>query len=300
VETLAKIAPGKETTMPILDNENQVSVLVEGLDHAEGIAWGMDGYAYAGGEAGQLYRIDVDRGVLTQFADTGGFILGLALDAVGNIYACDIGNKCVQKITPGGMVTVYSSGPPGEPFITPNYPTFDARGNLYVADSGDWKADNGRIVKIAPGGEATVWDRGLSQFPNGLCMGPKGEYLYAVMSLGPPRIARVKIDTDGNAGITETVVVLPDTVPDGVAFDTDGNLYVSTYRPDRIYRMSPARELETLAEDPEGTLMASPTNIAFCGRERDILLSTNLGRWHITRYEAGATGMALEYPELRG
>ena len=71
--------------MPILDNETQVSVLVEGLDHAEGIAWGMDGYAYAGGEAGQLYRIDVDRGKLTQFADTGGFILGLALDAVGNI-----------------------------------------------------------------------------------------------------------------------------------------------------------------------------------------------------------------------
>ena len=56
--------------------------------------------------------------------------------------------------------------------------------------------------------------------------------------------------------------------------------------------------LDTLAEDPEGTLMASPTNIAFCGRNRDILLSTNLGRWHITRYEAGTTGMPLEYPVL--
>ena len=35
--------------MAILDNDTQVSVLVEGLDHAEGIAWGLDGYAYAGG-----------------------------------------------------------------------------------------------------------------------------------------------------------------------------------------------------------------------------------------------------------
>ena len=39
-------------------NSNQISVYVHGLDHAEGIAWGMDGYIYAGSEAGQVYRID--------------------------------------------------------------------------------------------------------------------------------------------------------------------------------------------------------------------------------------------------
>ena len=37
--------------MAILNNETDISILVEGLDHAEGIAWGLDGYAYAGGEA---------------------------------------------------------------------------------------------------------------------------------------------------------------------------------------------------------------------------------------------------------
>ena len=31
---------------------------------------------------------------------------------------------------------------------------------------------------------------------------------------------------------------------------------------------------------------------------KHILLSTNLGRWHITRYEAGVKGMPLEYPVL--
>ena len=35
--------------MPLLSNETDVSVFVEGLDHPEGIAWGLDGYAYAGG-----------------------------------------------------------------------------------------------------------------------------------------------------------------------------------------------------------------------------------------------------------
>lgn len=284
--------------MAILNNETDISVLVEGLDHAEGIAWGLDGYAYAGGEAGQIYRIDIDNKTLEQIADTGGFVLGIALDSLNNIYACDIGNKAVMKITPDGTSTVYSTGSKSEPFTTPNYPAFDSNGNLYVCDSGDWKADTGRIYKIKPGGEGEIWDRRLNTFPNGHCLNATEDWLYVAMSINPPRIERIKIESDGSAGSHETVFELPGTVPDGCAFDTDGNLYVSMYRPDRIYRYSISGELDVLADDFEGTKIACPTNIAFCGNNRDILLSANLGRWHITRYEAGVTGQSLQYPDL--
>ncbi len=40
------------THMALLNNETDVSVLVDGLDHVEGIAWGLDGYCYAGGADG--------------------------------------------------------------------------------------------------------------------------------------------------------------------------------------------------------------------------------------------------------
>ncbi len=285
--------------MPLLDSDTQISVLVDGLDHPEGIAWGLDGYAYAGGEAGQLYRIDIERQEYTQFADTGGFILGIALDADNNVYACDTGNSAVMKVTPAGAVSTYSTGTPDEPFATPNYPAFDAEGTLYVCASGEWEADNGLVYRIRPGGETEVWSRSLAEFPNGLCIGPDGNYLYVAMSVNPPRVDRIKIEADGSAGPTETVVELPMTVPDGVAFDTDGNLYVSMYRPDVIYRRTPSGQIDVLAEDSQGTLIACPTNVAFCGRERNILLSSNLGRWHITRYEVDATGLALHYPKLR-
>ena len=284
--------------MPLLDNDTQVSVLVEGLDHSEGIAWGLDGYAYAGGEAGQLYRIDIEKQEAVQFAETGGFVLGVALDATSNIYACDTGNLAVMKITQGGAVSTYSTGTPEEPFRTPNYPAFDSDGNLYVCDSGGWKADDGQIYRIRPGGETEVWDRRLKEFPNGLCLGPDGRSLYIAMSLNPPRVERVEIEPDGSAGSIETVAEFPKTVPDGVAFDTDGNLYVSMYRPDVIYRRTPSGRIDVLAEDFQGTLIAAPTNIAFCGKDRDILLGANIGRWHITRYDTGATGIPVQYPDL--
>ncbi len=50
--------------MALLDISTQVSTFIggdgNGLDHPECIAWGCDGYAYAGGEAGQFYRIDLE------------------------------------------------------------------------------------------------------------------------------------------------------------------------------------------------------------------------------------------------
>ena len=284
--------------MALLSNDTQISVLVEGLDHPEGIAWGLDGYAYAGGEAGQVYRIDINSRKTTQFADTGGFVLGMALDADHNIYACDVGNSAVMKVTPDGEVSTYSTGTPAAPFRCPNYPAFDAEGNLYVCASGDWHADNGMIYKIKPGGETEVWDRRPKEFPNGLCMGPDQDAIFVAMSVNPPRVDRIQINADGSAGAIEPVAEFPHTVPDGVAFDTDRNLYVSMYRPDVIYRRMPTGQVDILAEDFEGTLIAAPTNIAFCGPNRDVLLSTNLGRWHITRYESGATGHPLNYPQI--
>ena len=285
--------------MALLDNGTQVSMFASGLDHSEGIAWGLDGYVYAGGEAGQIYRITLNSGKVTEIANTGGFILGLALDASNNIYACDVSDRSIKKIAPDGYVTTYATGTDEDPFITPNYPVFDSKGNLYVCDSGDWKQDNGKIFKISPGGISEVWDRRLKEFPNGICISPDEGYLVVAMSLNPPRIAKVIIDRDGNPDKIDTLVEIPGTVPDGVLFDRQGFIYVSCYRPDRIYRLSPLGELEILADDFEGTVISAPTNLAFCGNDLDVLLGTNLGRWHISKYNADAIGLPLNYPELK-
>ena len=99
-------------------------------------------------------------------------------------------------------------------------------------------------------------------------------------------------------GKIDTLVEIPGTVPDGVLFDRQGFIYVSCYRPDRIYRLSPLGELEILADDFEGVLISAPTNIAFCGENLDTLMGTNLCQKHLTQYNISTKGLPLHYPKL--
>ena len=127
-----------EQSVPRIAHGN-IRTLAEGLDHPEGVAWGPDGFIYAGGEAGQIYRIKPQSGVVQEIANTGGFVLGLALDGTGGLYACDLGRHAVLKIDlSNGEVSTYTAGLPELTMRSPNYPVFDVQGNLYVSDLGVW------------------------------------------------------------------------------------------------------------------------------------------------------------------
>lgn len=132
----------------------QVKRIGSKLDHSEGIAVSADGTVYAGGEAGQVYRISADGQTTTEIARTGGFTLGITEDRANNLYICDMIWRAVMKVEPSGQLSVFADSAENRKFRTPNFTVFDSDGNLYLTDSGEWKRNNGLIYKISPTGMA--------------------------------------------------------------------------------------------------------------------------------------------------
>lgn len=276
---------------------SRLSALASGLDHPEGVAYGPDGNVYASGEAGQVYRVNLADGKFTQIGSSGGYGLGVAIDAASNLYICDMGVKAVVRVKPDGSSAIYSRGAEEEPLTVPNFPVFDAAGNLYVSNSGQWTGVNGHIQRIDANGKASVWSREAAGFTNGLALSSDGRFLYVVEST-PPLISRIAIAADGSAGAYEVVAELPGTVPDGIAFDSAGTLYVACYAPDRIYRIPQGGKPEILFDDWARMSLNAPTNLAFAGPDLGRLLVASLGGYNIMSAELGVRGMPLNYPRL--
>ncbi len=284
----------------MLSEQNGLVLTNVGLafDHPEAVAWGPDGRAYAGGEAGQLYRFGLEGGRLEEVARIGGgFLLGLAHDAKANTYACDDRSGCVHRIAPDGKVTVYANGNAEQKMRVPNYPVFDDSGNLFVSDSGTWGGRDGFIWKVAPGGKAEIWDRQANGFTNGMCLSVDGRALYVVESC-PPLISRIEINSGGSAGNREVVVELPRQVPDGIALDVNGDLYISLYNPNIIYRLTTGGKLIKLYDDWEQLMLVAPTNIAFGGSDMKTLIIASLCGWSVHTAPMAVQGLPVRYPAL--
>lgn len=248
--------------------------------HPEGVAVHEDGSIWCGTETGDLLRIEADGSSMRRIATTGGFLLGIAFDSAGNVYACDLKHAAIFRYdaATGAMERFASAG-----ILVPNYPVVDeARGVLYVTDSrGNGNIGPGVFRFDLATGEGGVWCDAPMDFANGALLARNGRGLYVVES-DVPCVSYVPILEDGSAGTVCRVAGNVQNVPDGLAYGPDGSLYISCYEPSRIYRQKDGGPLELLIEDPKATMIAHPTNIALKGNK---LYSANLGRWHITEID---------------
>jgi hypothetical protein len=200
------------------------------------------------GSAGQSGSADDNRAAARYFLPN-----GVAVDGAGNVYVADTGNSTIRKVTSDGGVTTLA-GSPGLTGATDgtngaalfNYPSgvaVDSAGNLYVADT-----YNSTIRKVTGGGVVTTLagSPGLSGSANG----PNGTALFNYPS-------GVAVDTGGNLYVADSgnntirkvtsggmVTTLAGSagqsgsadgagsaarfyLPNGVAVDTGGNVYVA-------------------------------------------------------------------------
>jgi len=277
--------------------EDAVCVFIDGtltdpqLDHPEGLAVHPDGSVWCGGERGQIFRVEPDGSGFVEVASTGGFSLGMAFDRTAeHLYVCDLKHAAVFRVqTKSGTVERFADGSPAGSFKIPNYPAFDADDRLFVSDSHAFGVPGPGIWRVDQDGRADLWyDRDIT-FANGMAVAADGRSVFVAETF-TSKVFRIPIRDDGSAGEREEVATLPGSLPDGLALDRDGNLYVGCYEPSRVLRVSPAGDVETVYHDVTAHTLAHPTNLAFRGAT---MFTSNLGRWHLTRLEVGVDGLRL-------
>lgn len=249
------------------------------LDHPESLVVGPDGAIWCGGEAGQIYRLDLDRQRLELIASTGGFTLGLAHLADGRLLTCDLKHRAVfETDLSTGESRVFATGCDDVAFKFVNYVLTGPSDEIYVSDSHGFRDPGPGIFRFTPDGLGELWFDQPLDFANGMALTPDGKAICVVETFGR-RVTRIPIEADGSAGQREVVAEFPDVLPDGLAFGPDGLLYVGCYEPSQICRITPTGDVEVVIRDADAHTLCHPTDIAFVG---NTLYTTNLGRWHIT------------------
>lgn len=269
---------------------SRFKTVADGFDHPEGLAFDADGLLWAGGEQGQVYRVSRN-GQVREIARLGGFCLGLTFSREQELYVCNFKLHALMRMNRKGRVLGSWDHAGSRKLHTPNFSVFDSEDNLYFSDSGHWDKTDGCVYRLRPNGKIENF-AGPFAFANGLSLSADERFLYVVESTKDD-VMEVEIRSDGRAGRKRVYAAGLARVPDGAAFDAQGNLYVTCYATNNIYKVSCSGKVSLFVLDPQCTMIAGPTNIAFGGPGFDQVFVANLGRWHICSAPAGVQGQPL-------
>jgi gluconolactonase len=264
-------------------------IFATNIDHPECIAFDHAGDMWAGGESGQIYRIPPD-GKPQLVTTMGGFCAGLAFSAANELFVCNSGLGIV-RVKQSGEFSVFATHAGEHKLVCPNFGLFDSNGNYYVTDSGQWKKNNGHLIRYTPDGRGKVI-AGPFGYANGLALSADEKFVFMVES-NTDSVFRFDVQAGGAVGPAQLYATECGRFPDGLTLDAEGNLYVCCYASDEIWRINPERQKTLFAWDRWAILLGSPTNMAFGGKDFDELYVANLARTTITRAKTGRKGMPL-------
>ena len=197
---------------------------------------GRMGGSMRAASSAQVYRFGLSDKSCDQFARVaGGFRWAWPMTPIA-MFTCDERLRRSSRITPGGAVSVYAKRQRQQKMRVPDSPVFDDDGDLFVSESGDFGAKNGFIWRVAPGGAATIRDRSQTDSRTACaCRATAGALPREVVpAASSPRSRSAPM---GGRPPHRRRGTAPQ-VPDGVALDCEGNLYIAMYTPNIIYRWS--------------------------------------------------------------
>ena len=289
-----------------------VEIFGKGVMQSEGVVIDKEGNVYGGGRNAVIYKVTPDGKVheLTTLP-AGSIPNGITMDRQGNLVYCDLGKKAMMRVTQSGQVSMITDRVGTLALTLPNFASYDAEGNLYVSNSSTRDINsvlveltnpesNGALVRIRPDGSGEIVATDI-YLANGTAIDPKEEAVYVLESTRNDCL-RIAIKKDGTFGRPEIYATDFPALPDGMAFDVEGNLFVTLPGVARDGQLVPANQIikvdtsgkwSLLIDDPTGQKLVLPTNCAFGGPGLQDLYIANLEGDHFNRVHTSFRGHPL-------
>jgi gluconolactonase len=262
---------------PILDFEiDKASIKYVGhdLQRPECILAEPDGTLWAADARGGVARINPDgsQEIITQkrsehFSDaaseatrflTGTLPNGLAFARNGDILISNFGLDCLEVMSRDGTTRVLADSVEGQPIGKVNFVLRDSKDRIWITVSTKIKnwmhalrtdLDDGYIVRYENGTFRIVADG--FRFTNEIRFDAAEEFLYVVETTGGC-VSRLCVDEKGN--LTNREIFGPTSLgkgawPDGIAFDSYGNLWGTMVYSDKLFVLTPEGDLKILLDE---------------------------------------------------
>jgi sugar lactone lactonase YvrE len=166
----------------------------------------------------------------------------------GFLVLCHQGKKLVEVSATGETLRAFASASDGTPLQDPNDATSDGNGGAFFTDPGTFQkgaAATGRVYHISSEGKVSKLVDGL-RYANGIAYDPESRRLLVSEHLGQ-RVLEYPVNDDLSLGAPKTFLdvarhvtsAYPETGPDGIEFDADGNVYVAVYGAGMLLIVSP-------------------------------------------------------------
>jgi sugar lactone lactonase YvrE len=284
---------------------DQIGFLGKGLKRPECVLATAAGALYVSDRDGGVTRI-ASNGDQRRLRAAGDIDLkpnGITLRPDGSFLIAHLGAEAggVFQLQPSGEVMPLLLEVEGEPLPPTNFVLEDGHGRVWITIStravprhlGYRPGDGDGFIVLSDYRGARFVADGLG-YTNELALSPDGAWLY-VNETFARRLSRFRLREDGALGARETVAEFgAGTFPDGLAFDETGAVWVVSIVSNRVIRITPEGDQETLLED------CDEAHLAWV---EEAYLAGTMGRPHLDRVESrrlrNISSIAFGGPDLR-
>jgi len=212
---------------------------------------------------------------------------GLAFDRHGNFLISNFGTDCLELMSRDGTSRVLVDHIDGQPIGKVNFVLRDSRDRIWVTVSTRVKNWMHALRTDLADGYLARYDRGTFRivadgfrFTNEIRFDANEEFLYVVETTGGC-ITRLRIDEE--ARVVEREIFGPTRLgkgawPDGIAFDSAGNLWGTLVYSDKLFVLTPKGDMRILLDEGDPARVDALER-AFLANQvtADVLFATGTG-----------------------